>query len=528
MKQYKFLSTALFLAAMVAWSGCSNEDESLPAMSGTEGLVINVCDKGMENAESSASRAVTDLNYNTTFEVGDCIGLFAVKDNAILSDVNNLRVQLTREGWQPATDLQYDGALREATYYACFPYSENLSINSVETDFFASTAAGWNIGKDQSTRKNFADSDLMTSSGSTVYRGDKGEFLIQFNMVHRMSLAVISLPGTEYKFTNPELKGTIYAIKPGGDVAFYTEEIASGKEIKPYRADDGSYRMLVKPAVAPDIVGVLGDSKYNVNSAIAAGKYKRFMVDGGNVVKEYELKVGDYYCADGNLVSRDCAPEEVPDDCIGIVYYVGNPQPSVLYKETLEAVEEKDALKRDYPNCVHGLVYAINQSNATATSVASNSKLDYAKYFTDNGLDSRYFWGNGNKVPEYGCILGYNNTEALKEMHVINGNAATNMISNISTYSQLMPAPSLTSGWYLPSVEELDIIFENKDDINSSLANVGGTALWIEAFAGTGYQTSTNTGRTMYRVLYTNETFGLNSASNAKGDSGFFRFSLAF
>ena len=69
-------------------------------------------------------------------------------------------------------------------------------------------------------------------------------------------------------------------------------------------------------------------------------------------------------------------------------------------------------------------------------------------------------------------------------MHVINGNAATNMISNISTYSQLMPAPSLTSGWYLPSVEELDIIFENKDDINSSLANVGGTALWIEAFAG--------------------------------------------
>lgn len=237
----------------------------------------------------------------------------------------------------------------------------------------------------------------MTSSGSTVYRGDKGEFLIQFNMVHRMSLAVISLPGTEYKFTNPELKGTIYAIKPGGDVAFYTEEIASGKEIKPYRADDGSYRMLVKPAVAPDIVGVLGDSKYNVNSAIAAGKYKRFMVDGGNVVKEYELKVGDYYCADGNLVSRDCAPEEVPDDCIGIVYYVGNPQPSVLYKETLEAVEEKDALKRDYPNCVHGLVYAINQSNATATSVASNSKLDYAKYFTDNGLDSRYFGETGTK-----------------------------------------------------------------------------------------------------------------------------------
>ena len=528
MKQYKFLSTALFLAAMVAWSGCSNEDESLPVTSGTGGLVINVCDKGMENAEPSVSRAVTDLNYNTTFEIGDCIGLFAVKDNSILSDVNNMKVQLTRDGWQPAMELQYDGALKGATYYAYFPYNENLNINFVEADFFASTVAGWSIGKDQSTKKNFADSDLMTSSGSTIYKGDKGEFLIQLNMVHRMSLVVISLPGTEYKFTNPELKGTTYAVKPSGDVAFYTEEIARDKEIKPYRADDGSYRMLVKPATAPNIVGVLGDSKYNVDSAIAAGKYKRFMVDGGNVEKNYTLQVGDYYCADGNLVSRDCAPEEVPDNCIGIVYYVGNPQPSVLYKEALEATEEKDALRRDYPNCVHGLVYAINQSNAAATSVASNSKLDYASYFTANGLDSKYFWGNGNSAPEYGCILGYNNTEALKEIHVLNGNAATNMISNISAYSQSIPAPSLTTGWYLPSVEELDIIFENKDNINSSLANVGGTALWIETFAGTGYQTSTNTGRTMYRVLYTNGTFSLNSATNAKGDSGFFRFSLAF
>lgn len=90
---------------------------------------------GMENGESSISRAVTDMNYNTTFEIGDCIGLFAVKDNSILNEVNNLKVELTREGWLPITELQYDGTLKEATYYAYFPYREDLSINSVETDF---------------------------------------------------------------------------------------------------------------------------------------------------------------------------------------------------------------------------------------------------------------------------------------------------------------------------------------------------------------------------------------------------------
>lgn len=69
MKQYKFLSTALLLAAMMAWSSCSNEDESLPVPSGAGGLVINVRDTGMENADPSVSRTITDLNYNTTLSL---------------------------------------------------------------------------------------------------------------------------------------------------------------------------------------------------------------------------------------------------------------------------------------------------------------------------------------------------------------------------------------------------------------------------------------------------------------------------
>lgn len=86
--------------------------------------------------------------------------------------------------------------------------------------------------------------------------------------------------------------------------------------------------------MAPDIVGVLGDSKYNVNSAIAAGKYKRFMVDGGNVVKEYELKVGDYYCADGNLVSPGLRAGRSARMTVLVLYIMWEIRnPSVLYKE---------------------------------------------------------------------------------------------------------------------------------------------------------------------------------------------------
>lgn len=193
---------------------------------------------------------------------------FAVKNNLILNDINNLKIEYTKEGWQAVTELQYDGTLKEATYYAYYPYDENLSINTVESDFFAALVAGWNLQTDQSTKKNYAISDLMTSSGSTVVKGDKGEFLIQLDMSHRMSLVVISLPGTEYKFTNPELQGTTYAVKPIGDVEFYRGTIGNSNVIKPYRAEDGTYRMLVRPAESPDIIGVLGNTKYEIKSLL--------------------------------------------------------------------------------------------------------------------------------------------------------------------------------------------------------------------------------------------------------------------
>lgn len=532
MKQYKFLSTALLLAAMVAWSSCSNEDESLSVTSGTGGLVINVSDAGMGNAESAVSRAVTDLNYNTTFEVGDCIGLFAVKDNSILSDINNMKVEYTKEGWKSVTELQYDATLKEATYYAYYPYDENLSINSVNSDFFAMLVAGWNLGTDQSTKKNYLAADLMTSSGSTVVKSEKGEFMIQLNMSHRMSLVVVSLPGTEYRFTNPELQGTTYAVKPTGDVGFYRGAIEGSKEIKPYRAEDGTYRMLVKPAESPDIIGVLGNVKYEIKNSVAEGKYKRFLVDGGSQVKEYELKVGDYYCADGNLVSRDS--EEKPDDCIGIVYYVGNPQPSVLYKdnETLGADETKDALKRDFPNCVHGLVYAVKRTNAAVSRFTSSSKFDYTGTFNGNAeLSAAYLWGQESKAPTYNCVLGYNNTEVLKVIE-----NAVDMFTNLNSHTGLFPAPAVSSGWYLPSLEEMRIISENNDIVNSSLVNISGEPLWITEdgydvsnAAYLGYWTSTCRAKGyMYGSHNNDGIFTPRDGKNAKDGRGYFRFSLAF
>ena len=58
--------------------------------------------------------------------------------------------------------------------------------------------------------------------------------------------------------------------------------------------------------------------------------------DEGNIDVEEEvnynptLEVGDFFCTDGTLVDKEYDLAKLTDKTIaGVVYYVGNPQPSV-------------------------------------------------------------------------------------------------------------------------------------------------------------------------------------------------------
>ena len=103
MKFYKYLSLAVLFALTLAAGGCSQED-NFPDANGN--MVINVYDAGME-AVGGNSRAVTDENYTTVFETGDCIGLFAIKDGAVWNNMNNVKVTYTENGtWGSEIALQ--------------------------------------------------------------------------------------------------------------------------------------------------------------------------------------------------------------------------------------------------------------------------------------------------------------------------------------------------------------------------------------------------------------------------------------
>ena len=83
------------------------------------------------------------------------------------------------------------------------------------------------------------------------------------------------------------------------------------------------YRLLRKPSSENQIIGHYNDKQCTLDTAekMKEGKYKRFVVDGGYKEVTHHLQVGDYYYADGSVVSGNEA-EPAKDNCIGIVCWV--------------------------------------------------------------------------------------------------------------------------------------------------------------------------------------------------------------
>ena len=87
MKQYKLIQVALLAILLFGWAGCSQNEEEVPG-NVRNGIVLNVTDTGIISNEPSTR--TEDTGFVTTFTQGDQIGLFAVKGDAILDEINNM------------------------------------------------------------------------------------------------------------------------------------------------------------------------------------------------------------------------------------------------------------------------------------------------------------------------------------------------------------------------------------------------------------------------------------------------------
>ena len=546
MKYYNYISILLFVS-FSALTSCTQDDNMGNEASSTQNFQISVSDTGFES--DNTTRA-TENNYSTIFVNGDAIVIFAVRNGAIVSNINNVKCTMQDGAWEMETNIEYkESEFKKMSFYAYYPY--NGTFNS-DTDFDASKTltdgdpfegyvANWKVDAEQD-EANYTKYDLMTSVGKASGQRLKGE--VSFVMQHRMALAVLQMPDVVYDFTNTDVTIDDYILPTQAGSFKLNNKIA-----KPYEQEINSktyYRFLVNPNKEFTIAGSYITSKeektYDHTATLTSGQAKLYKVKNPDTIKQ-QLSVGDYLCADGSIISKDAA---VPENAIGVIFYVGNPQPSVTHAD--KYVEAKDPLRRDYPECKHGLVLALKNAllgTAEKGRFNTSNKHYYGTWFrTDEKYMNSYVdTERGKNVAPIAGFQGYNNT-VLMEVGATMGDdykaGAGNALTALENYRTENATPTTSTGWYFPSDFDLITVKQVVATVNSSIEKANGTVLVINDGAtegGSFYWSNTERNN---EWLWANtmgsgsdasgpaESGSLTAKRYASNNDGFFRMMLAF
>lgn len=437
MKTNSWKITFMALAMATAMTGCNQNNElGTPASSGEED-VLNVVATANDFVSSDATSRIIDTNYTTTFEAGDNIGVFVVRDGEAL--VSNMKMTLGADGttWagENGAKLYY---YKDADYIAYSPYTEGLSVTS-EEEIITHFTTNLKNSTGQSTLADYQAADLMTASvtAAEVTRGEN----ITFSFAHKMSMIEIKVPIRAYK----TIGGYEYSAPLGLKVKIGDKEGFSlctfGKETITENASEvtkGIYRCIVAPSnAALNVEGEFQDGSAPVyfpatggedlSVTPEAGTYKGFDVNYtyDNYTATRELKVGDYYYADGSIWPNEL--KDVPETgCIGKIF-------------SLSTTAEDKA--HGWKN---GYVIALNNVVGTMASAVlgkwSSNTSEVAG--GDDNVVTATSMTDDNKQAVFAAKNGYDMTLTLVEKGVT---------AAILARDYDCAYPEGTSGWFLPA-----------------------------------------------------------------------------
>lgn len=218
-KQYHTLRLLLgLLPAAVLWS-CTQD--GLPSTAAAEEedarlpLTVQVADAGFAS-DGDLSTRTADVDYKTTFTVGDSIGVYVSRERDVVPYENLLFVLTNESGklvWKnpDGQSLWYEG--KNSRYYAYYPYQlegvETLPTNWDAPIYFRPVIRKWLIPADQSTHEKFTAADLMVCRGELDAKTRRE---LTFTFVHQMVLLEIDL--TEVMQADPKATVTYHNFRP--------------------------------------------------------------------------------------------------------------------------------------------------------------------------------------------------------------------------------------------------------------------------------------------------------------------------
>lgn len=163
-----------------------------------------------------------------------------------------------------------------------------------------------------------------------------------------------------------------------------------------------------------------------------------------------EAALGDYFYSDGTY-SAELNPNK---ELVGIVFYTGNP------------VAEDKVLEAEHPGCTHGLAVSIEEYTSSWLDITGardypyvignwiEAHTDYPSTYTDTG---------DGKME---TIMGYGLTKGLEAFNEASENSdwQIQFIVQLGWFKSGCPDVEGTSGWFMPSIRELDLLCHGESD----------------------------------------------------------------
>ena len=533
MKKYMIM----LAVGALALASCSHDEYTGPDYEGGK-LVVN-----------GAINEVATRANNASWEEGDAIGL---SSNAGHSNV--LHTTPGDGSFTAAQNIYVLGA-GETAFTAYYPYNETVTEDLPEISFTEPEDYMW--ASATATRENpnanfrfthkmsklsfkISDTSGATPTGSTISISG----LVVSGKFHTLTGEVTPDATKGSLSKNFNVPATVEFIVPvqslSNDITViigYDDKTFGGSISLNQLAESTQYNFTI------DMNGQDPASRLTISSATITDWTPS---EGGNVDMEEKepergenvLEVGDFLLSDGTTLDKnDPAFSKYKSQIVGVVYYVGNPQPSSLYGYNAE----QDVLLKDAPEATHGLAIALTNANNGVTARLATTKYNFSTWYQSDSRDASTanpnFIGTNLSLTKPGeRMLGYNNTKVMQAAtadvtaEVTGVEALLQMIADYNASVSVKNA----SEWYLPSYPELAQIIANYNAVNASIIKAGGT---LEQFADYTkaapnelfYWTSDMRGSDNEWVspLVTTEE-DIFVGKNSNGTKGYFRFSIAF
>ncbi|WP_455638685.1 fimbrillin family protein [Parabacteroides sp.] len=494
MKQFHLYTVSV---ALLLLSACSSDNDELLGGDNTPSaaLRIEVSASDFTHAGDANTRAI-DKDNTTEFENGDRIGITVFdNDNNVL--YNNIPYKYNGSTWsfdsgngEGKTIIYYDNKVEELTYLAYFPYSADADDITSENDL----KAKFSPLSDQRSKDAYRASDLLVWSKLNVSP------LKELDIVFKHAYSSLSLsPSIKYTIDGDTEKTYVPLVS---DVSFTIDK----KPLFPYRASDGSYRIVVSPKET-DARWFYGysDKMYGgTMSSATLSANTRYTLAPVLDIGEYGLddaQMGDFYCsaenADGTttgyLIPYDAATLPEGTVCLGIVLKAGRDS-DTDWKDDCE-YKRKDG--KTEMSTVNGYVLALYDANNGGSCAWGPDKTKVEHNMMNREQNTGFY--------------GYKNTQAVisfatQESRTLKTDfpAVYWATDHTEGYESSYPAPTNSSGWFLPSAGQCKYWINNRDVLLSSVRRATGDSgyEWTNKFWSSSEHSSSPTRYAWYANLF--------------------------